>query len=162
MVPGSLPRPADMLFPSWSCGRPAALDIHVISPLQQLTLAETSVSPGHALQIGVQRKLASNLPACQDAGVQCRCFVTETLGGLAQDAIRTICHLPLGSDRFGSLDPSASAKHLFQRFAISLSRGNACFIVTRLSLPLWMESPKSVFLVIFFCFFLDVCNAFFP
>ena len=69
MVPGSLFHPVDVFLLSWSCGRPAVLDIHVISPLQQLTLAKASVSPGHALQIGVQCKLASNLPACQDAGV---------------------------------------------------------------------------------------------
>ena len=62
-------RPADVFLQSWSCGRSAALDIHEISPLYQLTLAETSVSSGHALQIGVQRKLASNLPTCRDAGV---------------------------------------------------------------------------------------------
>ena len=35
LIPDSLSRPADVLLPTWSCGRPAALDVHVISPLQQ-------------------------------------------------------------------------------------------------------------------------------
>ena len=86
LVPGSLSRPADVFLPSWSCGRPAALDIHVISPLQQLTLSEASVTPGQALQVGVQRKLSSNLPACREAGVEC---MAETLGGLAEDTVLT-------------------------------------------------------------------------
>ena len=30
LIPGSLSHPADVFLPSWSCGRPAALDIHVI------------------------------------------------------------------------------------------------------------------------------------
>ena len=49
LVPGSLSHPADVFLPNWSCWRPAALDIHVISPLQQLTLSEASVtlSPAH-------------------------------------------------------------------------------------------------------------------
>ena len=81
LVIGSLSRPADVFLPSWSCGRPAALDIHVISPLQQQTLSEASVTPGHALQVGVQRKLTSNLPACREAGVECIPIVAETLGG---------------------------------------------------------------------------------
>ena len=66
--PCSQSRPADILRPNWSCGRPAALDVHVISPLQQQTIAEASHKPGHALQVGVHRKLASNLSACRSTG----------------------------------------------------------------------------------------------
>ena len=132
LVPGSLSRPADVFLPSWSCGRPAALDIHVISPLQQLTLSEASVTPGHALQVGVQHKLASNLPACREAGVECIPIVAETLGGLAKDTIHTISSLGRAiAGRAGSMDPSSTTRHLFQRFAIALWRGNACLWLHR-------------------------------
>ena len=57
-------RPADILLPNWCRGRPAALDVSVISPLQQLTLFEAASSPGHTLSVGVRRKLTSNLPSC--------------------------------------------------------------------------------------------------
>ena len=67
MVPDSHSRPADILLPTWSRGRPAVLDVHVISPLQQLTLHKAASTPGHALQVGVQRKLASHLSACRSA-----------------------------------------------------------------------------------------------
>ena len=49
LVPCSQSRPADILLPNWSCGRPVALDVHVISPLQQQIIAEASHRPGHAL-----------------------------------------------------------------------------------------------------------------
>ena len=90
LVPNSLLRPADILLPNWTQGRPAALDIHVISPLQQLTLAEAASTPGHALQVGTRRKLSSNLSACRDAGAECIPIVAETLGGLSEDSIHTV------------------------------------------------------------------------
>ena len=132
LVIGSLSRPADVFLPSWSCGRPAALDIHVISPLQQQTLSEASVTPGHALQVGVQRKLTSNLPACREAGVECIPIVAETLGGLAEDTIFTVRSLGRAiADRTGSMDPISTTRHIFQRFAIALWRGNACLWLHR-------------------------------
>ena len=68
LVPSSCSRPADILLPHWSRGCPAALDVSVISPLQHLTLAGAASSPGHALCVGVRRKMSSNLPACRSAG----------------------------------------------------------------------------------------------
>ena len=62
----------------------------MISPLQQLTLAEAAFTPGHALHVGTRRKLASNLSACRAAGGECIPLVAETLGGLSEDSILTI------------------------------------------------------------------------
>ena len=89
LVSGSSMRPADILL-NWCCGRPATLDVSVISPLQQLTLDEAASSSGHALRVGVRRKLTSNLPACRSAGVDFLPIVVETLGGWYPDAITTI------------------------------------------------------------------------
>ena len=46
-VPNFSSRPADVLLPSWSQGRSAALDVSVISPLQKLPLNGAATSPGH-------------------------------------------------------------------------------------------------------------------
>ena len=119
VVPDSLSRPADILLPTWRHGRPAALDVHVISPLQQLTLHEAASTPGHALEVGVQRKLSAHLSACRDAGVDFSPIVAETLGGLI--AQRVVSHLD-------SYDPTS---HLFYRLAIALWRGNVCLWVHR-------------------------------
>ena len=37
LIPNSSSRPADIYLPAWHNGRPAALDVHVISPLQNQT-----------------------------------------------------------------------------------------------------------------------------
>ena len=60
LVPRSSSRPADILLSTWRHGRPAALDVQIISPLQQLTVAGAASSPEHALE-GVRRKVASHL-----------------------------------------------------------------------------------------------------
>ena len=89
-MPDSATRPADFLLPNWCNGRPAALDIHVISPLQPLTLSEAAYTQGHALQVGMQWKLNANLSNCRYAGVEFIPMVVETLGSLASDFISTV------------------------------------------------------------------------
>ncbi len=76
---------------SFLIGSTAALDVHVIFLLQSLTLFEAARTQGHTLQVGVQRKLASNLPSCRSSvGLTCIALVAETLGGLAEDFVSTI------------------------------------------------------------------------
>ncbi len=45
VVPDSLSRPADILIPMWHHGRSAALDVHIISPLQQGLVNAASFNP---------------------------------------------------------------------------------------------------------------------
>ena len=130
LIPDSSSRPADVFLPTWSRGQPAALDVHVISPLQQHTLGEAASTPGHALQVGVRRKLASHLSSCRSVGVEFIPFVVETLGGLAEDSISILHSLGKAiSQRVGyqdfSADTSVCTKQLFHRTAIALWRGNA-------------------------------------
>ena len=114
LVPGSHARPADVFLPSWSLGRPAALDVHVISPLHVLTVADAALTPGHALQVGVQRKLASNLSACRSSGTDFVPLVAETLGGLAEYTISAITYISRAiADRSSSPDPASTSRHLF-------------------------------------------------
>ena len=133
VVPDSLSRPADILLPTWSQGRPAALDIHVISPLQQQTVHGAASTPGHALQVGVQRKLTSHLSACRSAGVTFIPVVAEALGGLAEDTISIIKSFGESiAQRAAPFDSTACTKQLFRRFAITLWRGNSVLWLRRL------------------------------
>ena len=133
VVPDSLSRPADILLPTWSKGRPAALDVHVISPLQQQTVHGAASTPGHALQVGVQRKLTSHLSACRSAGVTFIPVVAEALGGLAEDTISIIKSFGESiAQRAAPFDSTACTKQLFRRFAITLWRGNSVLWLRRL------------------------------
>ena len=138
VIPDSLRRPADILLPNWHQGRSAALDIHIISPLQQLTLSEAAYTPGHALEVGVRRKVAANLPSCicRSAGVDFIPIVAETLGGLAEDTISTISTLGMAiTQRVGPTtddDSSPAIRQLFNKYAVTLWRGNATLWMHRL------------------------------
>ena len=120
LISNSSSKPADNL-PAWHNGRPAALDIHVISPLQSNTLSEASVSPGHALRVGVQCKLTSSLSACCSLNFDFAPLIAESLGGLAEDTISTIPNLGRAiSNRVGT-HCSISTR----RVTVALWRGNA-------------------------------------
>jgi len=49
IIPDSTIHPEDILLLRWGQGCPGALDIHVISQLQQWIMAEAAYTPGHAL-----------------------------------------------------------------------------------------------------------------
>ena len=128
VVPDAHSRPADILLPTWSRGRPTALDVHVISPLQQLTLHKAASTPGHALQVGVQHKLASHLSACRSAGVDFIPLVAETLGGLAEHS-SAIIH-SIGKAIAQRVTPPRRtllpAPSTYSTVTVALWRGNAC------------------------------------
>ncbi len=98
----------------------------VISPLQEPTIAQAAQTPGHALQVGVQRKLAANLSACRYSGTDFVPLVAETLGGLAEDTIRIITNISRAiENRCGTSDSTPTTSHLFGRLAVALWRDNA-------------------------------------
>ena len=52
LIPNTRSRPADIFLPSWKRGCPAALDVSVISTLQQLTMEGAATVQGHACPEG--------------------------------------------------------------------------------------------------------------
>ena len=132
LIPGSMSRPADVYLPSWERGRPAALDVTVISTMQSATIQGASTIQGHSLQVGEARKLAAHANACNDVGVSFIPIVFETLGGISSSAANTLASLGrLIGQRLGN-PPADSIRHLFQRCAILLWRGNATLWIRRL------------------------------
>ena len=131
LIPGSSTRPADVYLPNWKRGQPAALDVTVISTMQQQTLLGASITPGHALQVGEERKMAAHAAICRGVGVNFIPLVVESLGGLSQLAIETIKSIGrLQGQRLGN-PPADSTRHLSQRISISLWKGNASLWIRR-------------------------------
>ena len=52
LIPGANSHPADIYLPCAKRGKPAALDVSAISPLQKLTVEGDTSTQGHALQVG--------------------------------------------------------------------------------------------------------------
>ena len=111
------------MLPTWSRGRPAALDVHVISPLQRLIVEEAAITPGHALQVGIRRKLSAHLSDCRAVGVDFIPLVAEALGGLAEDTIATVTRIGETLSRRLDEERSTCIGHLFHRLSIALWGG---------------------------------------
>ena len=132
LIPGSSSRPADVYLPNWKRGKPAALDVSVISTMQNLTVTGAATTPGHALTVGEERKMAAHAEDCRSVGVSFVPLVVESLGGWSQEASHTISSIGrLQGQRLG-IPPSETTRHLFQRLAISLWKGNATLWIRRL------------------------------
>ena len=56
--------PADILMKHWNHGRPVALDISVVSPLNPSTLAEVGATVGAVLEATERRKHQANDEKC--------------------------------------------------------------------------------------------------
>ena len=52
LIPGTRSRPTDIFLPIWLRGQPAALDVTLISTLQQSTVEGAAVTQGYALAVG--------------------------------------------------------------------------------------------------------------
>ena len=132
LIPGTQSRPADIFLPSWKRGQPAALDVTVISTLQQLTLQGAAEFQGYALSVGEERKMAAHASSCRAVGVSFVPLVVESLGGWSKGAADTLSSIGrLLGQRLGS-PPAETTRHLFQRCSISLWRGNATLWLRRL------------------------------
>ena len=60
---GSFPTiPADILLQNWNLGRPVALDISVVSPLNPSTLAEAGATVGAVLEATELRRAGNTRP----------------------------------------------------------------------------------------------------
>ncbi len=116
-----------------------ALDVR--PPLMCLSSARYRSSPSLRLpkHLAMPSKLVcrgSLQPTSQHAalpGQTSSPLVAETLGGLAEDTIRTITNISRAiENRCGTSDSTPTTSHLFGRVAVALWRGNASLWLHRL------------------------------
>ena len=116
--------------------------------MQPLTLKGAASTPGYALGVAEERKIAAHAEDCQAAGVHFIPLVMETVGGWGRDLIETVKSLwRLQAQRLGS-EPAKATRHLAQKVSISLWRGNAA---------LWTARQPSVPSVVDGLLWLPVC-----
>ena len=147
----SVARPADVFLPHWDRGLPTALDISVISTLQQRTMHGAAENQGYALSICEERKMATDAASCRAVGVSFTPLAVESLWGWSDVAAKTI-------SRIGRL--------LGQRPLACCSRGALCRCgegmlpcgCTHISSSLTVLSD---FLILFCSFCLFLCVFFF-
>ena len=126
---------ATVYLPNWDRGRPAALDVSVISTLQQLTLSGAANVTGYALSVAEDRKRASHEASCRDVGVSFVPLIFESLGGLSDLGCKTLHSIGRQLGLRVGVPISDSVRHLFQRCSVCLWRGNATLWLHCFSCP---------------------------
>jgi len=69
LLPVKDSRPADVFLPSWFQGLDTALDVTVVSPLQQALVAKAAETAGAALSHAFERKNRQSLEECRAEGI---------------------------------------------------------------------------------------------
>ena len=79
-------RPADILLYNWNLGRPVALDISVVSPLNPSTLAEAGATFGAVLEAMESRKHQANDEKCSTLGWVSTPLAVDSYGAWSKEA----------------------------------------------------------------------------
>ena len=156
LIPGSQARPADIFLLDCERGRPTALDVTVISTLQPLTLQGAALTPGHALAVGENRKMAMHASQCQAVGLSFVPLVIESLWGwsdLAAKTLSSIGHL-LGQ-RLGILPPDSVSEVC--NFTLEGERLSMATLISNLAVFYFIFVFCVLFVLYCLVFFFQLC-----
>ena len=125
-------RPADVLLPNWSCGRPLAIDVTITSPLQSSIVANAATTKGFAARNAEERKMSASEPSCFDAGVDFQPLAFETSSGVSVSSLPFLKTLLKRCSDVSFCPRSVTFKQFFQRTSVTINKINAGMIVLRL------------------------------
>ena len=132
LLPGNDRRPADVFLPNWAEGRDAAIDVTVINPLQQQTVAEAAATPGHSLDVAYDRKMRGAADDCQRQGVAFIPLAFESLGGWHKTAEVQVRKIAQAMARQCGRDESECVSQATSRLSLLLMKGNAAILTNRI------------------------------
>ena len=131
LLPGTEARPADVLIPHWTGGRDTALDITVINPLQARLVGQAATTAGYALTTAYNRKMTQAGEACRGEGITFVPMPMETLGGWHEATVLQVKKLASAQARQTGEEQSDATRHLYQKLAVLLAKGNAALLLNR-------------------------------
>ena len=132
LLPGNDRRPADVLIRNWVGGKDAALDVTVVTPIQDICLPGAANTAGHALSHAYGRKLNGAEEECRRQGIAFLPIVAETFGGWHPEAGRQVKKLGAALARHTGQEEGEAVSHLWSRMGILLQRGNAAILGNRI------------------------------
>ena len=128
-------RPGDVFLPRWAGIRPAAIDVSVVNPLKAGSVAKSAKEQGAtAIKAAGEKhkKYASYIAANNVSFIP---FIMETYGGLGIEAIGFIKRLATQVARHRGTSYIDEKRHLFQKLSLTLQRGVAIMLTSRMHGP---------------------------
>ena len=108
------------------------MDVTVVNPLQDKFVAQAADRPGHALQARFKEKMLKHGEPCRAAGMVFVPLVVETLGGWEEQAVIQVKRIGAALARQTGQDEAEKQRHLFQRLAVLLAKGNSSLFLNRM------------------------------
>ena len=118
-------RPADILASNWLCGKPAAFDFTVVSPLNPTIISEAGRTAGSAAVAAELRKHSANDAKCSELGWTCIPLVAESYGAWGSEAVQAFSRLASYLATRTNSPKSKVACSLYGRLNLTLVRANA-------------------------------------
>ena len=116
----------------WNHGRPVALDISVVSPLNPSTLAEAGATVGAVLEATERRKHQANDVKCLALGWVSTPLVVDSYGAWGNEASIFLAQIIARLAIHKSLPKAQISFELFANLSICLTRANARAILRRI------------------------------
>ena len=103
---------ADVLIRNWVGGKDAALDVTVVTPLQDATMPAAANTPGHAFSHAYGREMNGAHEECRRQGIAFLPIVAETFGGWHPEAGREVKKLGAALARHTGQEEGETVSHL--------------------------------------------------
>ena len=104
----------------------------MINPLQARLVRQAATTAGHALTTAYNRKMTQAGEACRGEGIIFVPMPMETLGGWHEATVLQVKKLASAQARQTGEEQSDATRHLYQKLAVLLAKGNAALLLTRL------------------------------
>ena len=124
-------RPADILIPRWVAGKAAALDVTVTHPLKAATVARAAVTPGHAMAVAYDAKMAGAFHLCRQENITFIPIVAESLGGWHPAATAEFRKLGSLLARHTGVPETQAIAHLVNKMSVMLMQSLGDMISAR-------------------------------
>eukprot|EP00731_Ephydatia_muelleri_P004736 Em0002g912a len=118
-------RPADILASNWLCGKPAAFDLTVVSPLNPTFISEAGRTAGSAAVAAELWKHSANDAKCSELGWTCIPLVAESYGAWGSEAVLAFSRLASYLATRTNSPKSKVVCSLYGRLNLTLVRANA-------------------------------------
>ena len=122
---------ADILASNWLCGKPAAFDLTVVSPLNPTLISEAGHTAGSAAVAAELRKHSANDAKCSELGWTCIPLVAESYGAWGNEAMQAFSRLASYLATRTNSPKSNVVCSLYGRLNLTLVRANARALLLR-------------------------------
>ena len=124
-------RPADVYIPSWDLSRPAALDVTIVSPVQDHYLSQATEKACVAANAADQEKHNKAFEYCLAANVDFFPLAFEIYGAMTKDAKELIKRVSNRAATARNISRNKAFKEIMQKISLSIAKANALAILHR-------------------------------